>query len=65
MRFYTNQPRFFCGIDLHARSLALCRYCQLKPDLALSTRGAGSLIPDKSMDYSQVNCLFSVQFSLS
>ena len=40
-------------------------YCQLKPNLAPSTRGAGNLIPDKSMDYSQVNGLFSVQFSLS
>ncbi len=40
-------------------------YCQLKPNLALSTRGAGNLIPDKSMDYRQVYCLFNVQFSLS
>jgi len=41
------------------------RYCQLKPNLAPSTRGASKLVPDKSMDYSQVNCLLSVQFSLS
>ncbi len=41
------------------------RYCQLKPNLAPSTRGAGNLISDKSMGYSQANCLFSVQFSLS
>ena len=24
MRFYTNQHRFYCGIDLHARLLAIC-----------------------------------------
>ena len=24
MRFYTNQHRYYCGIDLHARSMYLC-----------------------------------------
>jgi transposase len=24
MRFYTQQHRFYCGVDLHARSIALC-----------------------------------------
>jgi hypothetical protein len=24
MRFYTKQHRFYCGIDLHARLLAVC-----------------------------------------
>src|SRR3970282_1057983 len=24
MRFYTGQHRFYCGIDLHARSMFLC-----------------------------------------
>jgi hypothetical protein len=24
MRFYTHTHRFYCGIDLHARSLHLC-----------------------------------------
>jgi transposase len=24
MRFYTQQQRFYCGIDIHARTLALC-----------------------------------------
>ena len=24
MRFYNNQHRFYCGIDLHARLLAVC-----------------------------------------
>jgi len=41
------------------------RHCQLKSDLADWTYGANSLIPDKSMNYNPVNCLFSVQFSLS
>ena len=24
MRFYTTQPPFYCGIDLHARSMDVC-----------------------------------------
>ena len=24
MRFYQNQHRFYCGVDLHARSMYLC-----------------------------------------
>ena len=24
MRFYTQQHKFYCGIDLHARSLYVC-----------------------------------------
>jgi transposase len=24
MRFYTNQHKFYCGIDLHARSMYVC-----------------------------------------
>jgi len=24
MRFYNQQHRFYCGIDLHARSMHLC-----------------------------------------
>lgn len=24
MRFYTRQHRFYCGIDLHARSMYVC-----------------------------------------
>jgi hypothetical protein len=24
MRFYTGQHRFYCGIDLHSRSMHLC-----------------------------------------
>ena len=24
MRFYTNQHRFYCGIDLHARTMYVC-----------------------------------------
>ena len=31
-----------------------------KPNLAPSMRGAGNLIPGKSMDYSQVNSLLSI-----
>jgi hypothetical protein len=24
MQFHTQQHRFYCGVDLHARNLALC-----------------------------------------
>ena len=24
MRFYTQQHRFYCGVDLHARTMYLC-----------------------------------------
>jgi len=24
MKFYTNMHKFYCGIDLHARSMYLC-----------------------------------------
>jgi hypothetical protein len=33
-------------------------YCQPKPNYASSTRGAGNLITEKSMDYSPVNGRF-------
>ena len=50
--------------ELQKTSSLYQRYCQLTPNWAPSPQRAGNLIPDKSMDYSQVNCLFSVQFSL-
>ena len=25
MRFYNQQHRFYCGVDLHARTLSLCQ----------------------------------------
>jgi hypothetical protein len=40
-------------------------FWQLKPNWDQSTREADTLITEKSMDYSQANCLFGVQFSLS
>ena len=27
MRFYTKPHQFYCGIDLHARLLAICALC--------------------------------------
>jgi hypothetical protein len=24
MRFYTSEHRFYCGVDLHARTMYLC-----------------------------------------
>jgi hypothetical protein len=47
MRFYTQQHRHYCGIDLHARMMCLC-----VPDGAgavrLSRRGA--LLPEMAMN---------------
>jgi hypothetical protein len=40
------------------------RYSQLMPDVALSTRRIGNLIPDTSMDYSQENGVLRVECSL-
>ena len=28
MRFYTNQHKFYCGIDLYARSMYVCSLSQ-------------------------------------
>ena len=39
------------------------RYCQRKPDVALSTREPDNLIPDKSMDEVEANCVFRDGFS--
>jgi transposase len=41
VRFYTNQHRFYCGIDLHARLLALCVVDHHTNDVVLRTQ-----IPD-------------------
>ena len=40
-------------------------YCQLKPDLADWTCGGHSVIPDKSMNTLEANCVLRVEFSLS
>ncbi len=48
MRFYTKQHKFFCGIDLHARTMYLCilneegkivlhRDIKTSPDIFLKT----------------------------
>jgi hypothetical protein len=36
MRFYTQQHRFYCGVDLHARTISLC---------VLDTAGASENLP--------------------
>ena len=55
----------FDHTEMKTGKSAMGGYCQLKPDLAPVTRGTWILIPDKLMDYGQVNCLLSVQFALS
>ncbi len=42
MRFYTNQPRFYCGLDLHARSLSLCILNQ-EGDIVVWSKNSSSL----------------------
>jgi len=38
MRFYTNQRRYYCGIDLHARTMYVC---------VLDTQG--EIVPRRNM----------------
>jgi hypothetical protein len=38
MRFYTQQHRFYCGVDLHARTMYLC-----------ILDGAGLVVYDKNL----------------
>jgi hypothetical protein len=38
MRFYTQQHRFYCGVDLHARTMYLC-----------ILDGAGQVVYDKNL----------------
>lgn len=37
MRFYTQQHKHYCGIDLHARSLYLCILNQAGETLAVAS----------------------------
>ena len=41
MRFYTKQPQFYCGIDLHARTMSLCLVNQAGEILVHRTMPAG------------------------
>ena len=38
MRYYTQQHRFYCGVDLHARTMYLC-----------ILDGAGQIVYDKTL----------------
>ena len=62
-----NQNRRCCtiGSDVGCRYNGPWRYCQLKPDLADWMCGAHTVIPDKSMDSLEANCVLRVEFSLS
>jgi transposase len=47
MRFYNQQHRFYCGIDLHARTLAVCI---LDADGAIAFRGNVAASPEAVRD---------------
>jgi len=47
MRFYTRQHRFYCGVDLHARTLALCI---LDADGRVAARADGAAAPAAVLD---------------
>ena len=44
MRFYTQQHRFYCGVDLHARTLSLCIYDQAGKVVLEKTVAANGLV---------------------
>ena len=45
MRFYNQSHRFYCGVDLHARTLYLCILSQAVPtsSLGLDARASPAL----------------------
>ena len=65
MRFYTNQHKFYCGIDLHARTMYLCildqegkiilhRDIKTNPDIFLKT-----IAPYREDIVVAVECIFT------
>jgi transposase len=65
MRFYTNQHKFYCGIDLHARTMYLCiltqegkivlhRDIKTDPDIFLKT-----IVPFREDIVVAVECIFT------
>ena len=66
MRFYTNQHSFYCGIDLHARTMYVCilsqdgevvlhRNMKARPDALLK-----AIVPYRDDMVIAVACLFTV-----
>jgi hypothetical protein len=64
MRFYTKQPPFYCGIDLHARTMSVCllrqdgevmlhRHMSASPDALLQ-----AIAPSRDDRVIAVACLF-------
>jgi hypothetical protein len=43
MRFYTGQHRFYCGMDLHVRTLAICILDGAKSNQVNSKSGCNAL----------------------
>jgi transposase len=65
MRFYTKQHPFYCGIDLHARTMSICllrqdgevvlhRNMQARPDVLLK-----AIAPSRDQIVMAVACLFT------
>ncbi len=50
MRFYTNQPRFYCGIDRYARSLSLCILNQ-EGDIVVWSKTSSSLAVSTTLKF--------------
>ena len=50
MRFYNQQHRFYCGVDLHARTLSLCILDQAGTTILAKTIAADNLFLDRSID---------------
>jgi len=50
MRFYTNQPRFYCGLDRYARSLSLCILNQ-EGDIVVWSKPSSSLAVSATLKF--------------
>jgi hypothetical protein len=65
MRFYTQQHNFYCGIDLHARTMYLCVLNQASEILLHRKMKAApepflkALAPDRQDLVVGVECLFT------
>ena len=65
MRFYTNQHPFYCGIDLHARTLDVCILSQdgavvLHRNMPASSDALlKAIAPSRDHMVSAVACIFT------
>ncbi len=64
MRFYTQQHQYYCGIDLHARSMYLCILNQagevlLHRNMRANPEAFSKLSPPTAKILVSVECMFT------